>query len=129
MFLYLSKSLRVLSYCHTVIGFVLLLTDYGAAPGLVNHILQSCLSAAQFKERLAQVQNLKMNSSILWNAYTNLQALIHSVIITLAKGSSQTEIILFFLLSYIYVCIPTHSVLFPQHNTLFSSRINYVGVN
>lgn len=40
--------------CHSVVGFVLLLTDYGAAPRLVNHILRSCLSAGHLKQRRGQ---------------------------------------------------------------------------
>lgn len=40
--------------CHSVVGFVLLLTDYGAAPRLVNHILRSCLSASHLKQKCGQ---------------------------------------------------------------------------
>lgn len=50
--------------CHTVVGFVLLLTDYGAAPRLVNHILQSCLSAGHLKEKHGQ--SWEMNGSESW---------------------------------------------------------------
>lgn len=83
-FILMSGGIRTCSYipvnhngcCHTVSGFVLLLTDYGAVPGLVNHILQSCLSAAQLMQRFGQVQKLKMNSSVLCEFFSKMFSLL-----------------------------------------------------